>query len=297
MKAKDVRLAIAPIGWTNDDMPELGGEIPFEQCISEMALAGYSGCEVGGKFPRNPDVLNRALSLRGLSVCNAWFSAYLTTRPLGETVDAFRAHCRFLKSVGAKVAGMSEQGRSVQGDPAVPVLDSKPLFEEGEWKALTDGISVLAGHAAEFGITLTYHHHMGTGVQTIAETRRLLEETDPSELGLLFDTGHFAMSGEDPAAALEEFLPRVRHVHLKDLRRTVAEQVEREHMSFLNAVRAGVFTVPGDGDIDFAPVFGLLERGGYRGWMVVEAEQDPAKANPLEYAMKGRSYIREKTGL
>ena len=297
MDSNLVRLGIAPIGWTNDDMPELGGEIPFEQCVSEMALAGYEGTEVGGKYPKDPTALNNALSLRKLQVCNAWCSTFLTSKPIDFTVNAFREQCAFLRAVGATVVGISEQGGSVQGDPAIPVLKGKPIFDDDAWTSLADGIKILAAHAREFGITLTFHHHMGTGVQTAAETRKLLDMTDPDDLGLLFDTGHFAMSGESPVAILEEFLPRVRHVHLKDLRPNIAERVRSEDLSFLDAVRAGVFTVPGDGSIDYAPVFSLLEGAGYKGWMVVEAEQDPAIANPLEYAMKGREYIRDTAGL
>jgi len=294
---KTVHVGIAPIGWTNDDMPELGGEIPFEQCVSEMALAGYTGCELGGKFPKDTAILKRALDLRGLAVCNAWFSAYLTTAPLEETVDSFRVQCEFLKALGAGIIGMSEQGGSIQGKDDVPVYDAKPVFDDDEWDRVVRGIHELAGHASDFGLRLTYHHHMGTGVQTAAETRRLLESTDEADLSLLFDTGHFAMSGEDPASVLEEFLPRVRHVHLKDVRTSVAEKVREERISFLGAVRAGVFTVPGDGTIDFDPVFSLLDQGGYQGWMVVEAEQDPAIANPLEYAIRGRRYVREHAGV
>ena len=297
MNPERIKLGIAPIGWTNDDMPELGGHIPFEQCISEMALAGYDGCEVGGKFPKSPEALLPALNLRRLRICNAWFSAHLTTRPLEANVAAFRAHCAFLNVVGAKIVGISEQGGSVQGDRAVSVFERKPVFGRPEWHLLFEGIRVFAGYAAEYGITLTYHHHMGTGVQTVEETRRLLEGTDSGDLGLLYDTGHFALSGEDPAVALAEFLPRARHVHLKDVRPAVAERVRNNGMSFLDAVRAGVFTVPGDGGLDFVPIFDQLDRGGYSGWMVVEAEQDPSKANPLEYAIKGRRYISEKTGL
>ncbi len=297
LDSNKVSVAIAPIGWTNDDMPELGGHIPFEQCVSEMALAGYAGCELGSQFPTDPAVLKRELSLRGLAVCNAWFSAFLTTPPLEETVNAFRRRCALLRGLGARVIGISEQGRSIQGRIDVPVYEAKPVFDEREWRALTDGIRTLAHHASEFGLTPVYHHHMGTGVQTVDETRRLLAETDPGDLSLLFDTGHFAMSGEDPAAALEEFLPRVAHVHLKDLRRNIAEKARRERMSFLDAVRAGVFTVPGDGDIDFAPLFDLLAHADYRGWMVVEAEQDPRRANPLEHAIKAREHIRTTAGI
>lgn len=297
MKEKPVRLAIAPIAWTNDDLPELGGGNTFEQCISEMALAGFEGSEVGNKYPKDPQVLKHHLDLRGLTICNAWFSSFLTTRPYAEVEKAFLAHRDFLHAVGARVIGAAEQGHSIQGKQDVPILEGKPRFSEEEWKLLADGLNRLGERAREKEMTLTYHHHMGTGVQTSDEIDRLMEMTDPALLSLLYDTGHLVFSGEDYQAVLKRHMTRVRHVHLKDVRRPVLERVRTEKMSFLGAVKAGVFTVPGDGSIDFAPVFRMLRAGKYRGWMVVEAEQDPAVANPFEYALKARRFIREEAGL
>ena len=296
MSGMKVKLGIAPIGWTNDDLPELGGQIPFEQCVSEMALAGYSGCEVGNKYPRDPAVLNRALALRGLTVCNAWFSSFLTTKPYAEVEREFLAHRDFLHAVGARVIGAAEQGHSIQGK-ALPVFEAKPRFSEEEWKRLCEGLERLGERAREKGMTLTYHHHMGTGVQTAEEIDRLMESTRPDLLGLLYDTGHMVFAGEDHLAVLAKWGKRVRHVHLKDLRAAVLEKAKAGRMSFLDAVKAGAFTVPGDGSVDFAPVFRVLETLGYEGWWVVEAEQDPALANPLEYAILARKYIREKAGI
>ncbi len=297
MKKKRVRLAIAPIGWTNDDLPELGGEIPFEQCISEMALAGFEGSEVGGKYPRDPEVLKRALGLRRLEICNAWFSSYLTTRPYDEVERAFLAHRDFLHAVGARVIGAAEQGKSIQGRQDVPVFEGKPRFTDPEWKLLAEGLNRLGERAREKDMTLTYHHHMGTGVQTAEEIDRLLASTDPALLFLLFDSGHLTFSGEDPERVLRQHIARVRHVHLKDVRLPVLEQVRRDRLSFLGAVKRGVFTVPGDGGVQFAPLFRLLDKHKYAGWYVVEAEQDPAKANPLEYALKARAFLRQQAGL
>ncbi len=297
MEANRVKLAIAPIAWTNDDLPELGGGNTFEQCVSEMALAGFQGSEVGNKYPRDPKVLNHHLGLRGLTICNAWFSAWLTTKPYQEVESAFLAQCDFLYAVGARIIGAAEQGRSIQGIQTQPVFDAKPRFTEEEWRRLTDGLNRLGDKARGKGLTLTYHHHMGTGVQTAEEIDRLMRETDPGLVSLLYDTGHLTFSGEDPVAVLERHIGRVRHVHLKDVRPKVLAQVRRERMSFLAAVKAGVFTVPGDGGIDFGPVFQKLEKADYHGWYVVEAEQDPALANPLEYALKARQYIREKAGI
>ncbi|MCL6560711.1 MAG: myo-inosose-2 dehydratase [Firmicutes bacterium] len=292
-----VKLGIAPIAWTNDDMPELGAENTFEQCVSEMALAGFTGSEIGNKYPKDPKVLKKALDLRGMTICNAWFSSFLTTKPLQETVDAFIKHRDFLYEVGARVIGASEQGHSIQGMMDVPVLTNKPVFTDEEWKKLAEGLNELGRLAKEKGMTLTFHHHMGTGVQTFEEIDRLMEMTDPNLLYLLFDTGHLSFSGIDPEAVLKKYAKRVKHVHLKDVRKDVLEKVKKENWSFLKAVKEGVYTVPGDGMIDYDPLFKLLAENDYEGWFVVEAEQDPAKANPLEYALKARKFIKEKTGL
>ncbi|MEI8093082.1 MAG: myo-inosose-2 dehydratase [Spirochaetales bacterium] len=292
-----VRLGIAPIGWTNDDLPELGGANTFEQCVSEMALAGFSGSEVGNKYPRDPAVLNKALGLRGLTICNAWFSSYLTTKTLKENIGAFLEHRDFLHAVGARVIGASEQGHSIQGQIETPILGRKPVFTDDEWKRLADGLDELGSLAADKGMILTYHHHMGTGVQTVEEIDRLMSSTDASKLSLLFDSGHLTFAGIDPAEVLRKYIHRVRHVHLKDVRTDVLKRVKKENWSFLRAVREGVFTVPGDGSVDYLPILKVLETTEYNGWIVVEAEQDPAIANPLEYAIKARKFLRETTGL
>jgi inosose dehydratase len=294
---KKISLGIASIGWTNDDLPDLGSENSFEQCISEMALAGFSGSEVGNKYPEDPEVLKKALALRGLKICNRWFSSYLTTRPYMEVEKAFIKHLDFLESMGASVIGPSEQGHSVQGKLETPVISGKPSFTDEEWEKLIKGLNRLGEIAGKRGIKLAYHHHMGTGCQTKEECEKLLSSTDPEQVFLLFDTGHFAFAGEDPVEALRKFKDRVAHVHLKDVRADVLEQVKKEDLSFLAAVRRGVFTVPGDGFIDFPSIFSILEDTGYKGWLVVEAEQEPAMADPLEYALMARRYIKKTAGL
>jgi len=297
MDKKKVSLAMAPIGWTNDDMPDLGSENTFEQCVSEMALAGFTGSEVGNKYPKNPKVLKQYLDIRGIQICNQWFSSFLTTDSLANVKKSFTAQLKFLEAMGASVIGPAEQGKSVQGKLDVPVFAGKPTFTDEEWKKLTQGLNELGKIAKDKGFKLCYHHHMGTGVQTLAETDRLMESTDPSYVYLLFDTGHFTFSGENPVEALKKHAKRVGHVHLKDVRADVLKKVKAKKMSFLDAVRAGAFTVPGDGCIDFPSIFKILEESKYKGWMVVEAEQDPAKANPFEYALKARKYIKENAGI
>ncbi|MBU5219504.1 myo-inosose-2 dehydratase [Bacillus albus] len=296
-KENTIKLGIAPIAWTNDDMPELGAQNTFEQCISEMALAGFNGSEVGNKYPRNTVVLKKSLELRNLEIASAWFSTFLTTKPLEETVEEFIKHRDFLHDMGAKVIVVSEQGHSIQGLMDVPLFKNKPVFTEEEWDKLADGLHHLGKLAQEKGLHIVYHHHMGTGVQTTAEIEKLMDMTDPELVSLLFDTGHLVFSGEEPLYILKKYLSRIKHVHLKDIRQEVVDIVKENELSFLQAVKNGAFTVPGDGVIVFDEVFTILANSDYQGWFVVEAEQDPALANPFEYALKARKFIQEKAGL
>lgn len=291
-----VKLGIAPIGWTNDDMPDLGKENTFEQCVSEMALAGFTGSEIGGKYPREKETLKKALKLRGIEICNCWFSTFLLTKPYEKVERDFIGQARFLKEMGARIIGVSEQSYSIQGQD-VPVFEGKYVMDDGEWEVLVEGLNRLGRAAGEIGMTLTYHHHMGTVIQTEEEIDRFMSSVDPDAVFLLFDSGHCSFAGIPPVKILEKYIGRTRHIHLKDLRMDVVKRAKEEKWSFLQGVRNGTFTVPGDGDVDFKPIFDVIESNGYEGYVVVEAEQDPALANPLEYALKARNYITEKTGL
>ena len=298
MDKNKVKLGIAPIGWTNDDMPDLGSENTFEQCVSEMALAGFTGSEVGNKYPRDVEVLKKALALRNMEICNAWFSDCFTTKTKEEVAAEFIEHRDFLHAMGAKIIGAAEVGNSIQGLDE-PIFAAKPVYTEEQWEAVTSGYSMLAELAKEKGMKLTCHHHMGTGIQTPEEIDRFMSMVS-DDVYLLFDTGHIYYSEgtqEAVMAVLNKYIDRIAHVHLKDVRPEVVAKAKAENWSFLQGVRAGTFTIPGDGAIDFDPVFKALENAGYEGYMVVEAEQDPAKANPLEYAIRARKFIAEKTGL
>ena len=291
-----VYLACAPIAWTNDDLPDLGAENTFEQCVSEMALAGFTGSEIGNKYPKDVETLKHKLDVRGMRICNAWFSSLLLSEGYEATIEAFIKHRDFLHALGAKVIGASEQGNSIQGKD-VSIFGEKPVYTDEQWELIAKGFNEMGRLAKEKGMYFTVHHHMGTGVQTEAEIDKLMEITDPDLVYLLFDTGHLSFSGEDVIGVLKKYVHRTKHVHLKSIRKDIIEEAKEKGYSFLDSVRAGSFTVPGDGDFDFTPVFDVLDEAGYEGWVVVEAEQDPAKANPYEYAVLARNYIREKTGL
>jgi inosose dehydratase len=298
MDKNKVKLGIAPIAWTNDDLPELGAENTFEQCVSEMALAGFTGSEVGNKYPKDPAVLKPMLDIRGVEICNAWFSTFFAIGQEEETIEGFKKHRDFLHAMGAKVIGCSEQSHSIQG-LAKSIFDEKPVFTDEEWDRLAAGYNKLAKLAEEKGMKVSLHHHMGTGVQTPAEVDKFMEMTN-DDVYLLFDSGHMWYSEgtqESVEACLSKYVNRIAHVHLKDCRADVVADVKANKLSFLEGVKNGAFTIPGDGVINFDPLFKTLEDAGYEGWMVVEAEQDPAKANPFEYAKTARKFIAEKTGL
>ena len=291
-----IKLAIAPIAWTNDDLPELGGHISFEQCIKEMAVAGFTGSEIGNKYPKDPEVLNPALEQRGLQISSAWFSTFFSENGRSsETVDKYVEHMNFLKAIGAQVVNVCECGHSVQMG-SKHVFD-RPEYSDGQWKKVAEGLNMIGEIALDNEMINAYHHHMGTMVQNLEETDRLMELTDPALVHLLVDTGHSYYAGDDPLSIIQKYGPRIRNVHLKDIRQEILDIAHSGKMSFLDSVKAGVFTVPGDGCIDFSSVFKVLAKTGYKGWFVVEAEQDPKKANPLEYAKRARTFIREKTGI
>ena len=285
-----VTIGINPITWTNDDMPELGGDIPLETCLAETRLAGYSGIEMGGKFPRDAASLRPLLDRHGLRLVSGWYSAHLARRTAAEEAAKVDAHLRLLAAMGCEVMVFAEGHGSTDGDPKSP-LSRRPMLPDSEWPAFCARLDETAKHLRSHGVRLAFHHHMGTIVQTEAEIDRLMAGTS-ADVGLLLDTGHLVYAGGDPVAVARRHARRIVHVHCKDVRADVLRASLAADSSFLRAVLDGVFTVPGDGSIDYAKVLAPLAQSGYSGWLVVEAEQDPAKAHPLTYARMGFGNLR-----
>ena len=284
-----VTLGINPITWTNDDMPELGGDIPLEVCLAETREAGFAGIELGGKFPRQADVLRPILTQHSLALVSGWYSAQLARRSAAEEVEAVSAHLDLLSAMGCKVMVFAEGHGATDGNPSLP-LSKRPVLAEREWPAFCRKLDQVAAHLRRRGVRLAFHHHMGTVVQTEGEIDKLMAMTG-DDVGLLLDTGHLVFAGGDPVAVARRHGKRIVHVHCKDVRAGILRDVLRDDRSFLRAVLDSVFTVPGDGAIDFAAVLRELRAQGYAGWLVVEAEQDPAKAHPLTYARMGHDNL------
>ncbi len=280
-----IRIGINPITWTNDDVPALGGDTPLETCLSETAQAGYRGTELGGKFPRTSAELARTLAAHKLDLVSGWYDGRIADRSVDEEFSAILPHLTLLRDVGAKAVVYADTSRG-RHDAIYAPISQRPRLADEEWPAYGRKITELADRMEAFGVGMAFHHHMGTIVETDAEIGRLMDTTGES-VGLLFDTGHCLFSGGDPASLLNRHLDRVVHFHCKDVRRQILDEARREDMSFMDAVMQGIFTVPGDGAVDFTALLKPLAARGYSGWLVVEAEQDPAKAHPLTYAMKG----------
>lgn len=281
----NIRIGINPITWTNDDMPELGGDTSLETCLSEACAAGFSGVELGNKFPRTPDDLRAVLERHQLRLISGWYSGRLLERSVEEERRALEPHLALLKALGCPVLIYAETARAVHGDRRRS-LSSRPVLAEREWAPLARAIGELSDHVAGRGLELVVHHHMGTVIQTEPEIDRLMAETPPSTK-LLLDTGHLTYAGGDPVRVASRHGVRIRHVHAKDVRARVLARVLAEDRPFLESVLEGVFTVPGDGAVDFDGVFTALRGARYEGWIVVEAEQDPRVAHPFTYAKMG----------
>ena len=284
-----IKLGIAPIAWSNDDMPELGGETTLEQCLSEASKAGFTGIESGGKFPKNSKELIPKLEKENLQLCSGWYGATLLKNTPKEEFKLMREQMDLFKDCKSPCMVFAEVTNSVQGDPKTP-LSKKPKLSEDEWKLLISRINEISKMMIDENMPLAYHHHMGTVIETENETRRLIESTSDS-VKLLIDTGHMLFAGGNSIKLTEDFMERIIHVHCKDIRKDVLEKSLKNDSTFRQAFLDGAFTVPGDGCIDYKPFLTVLKNRNYEGWLVVEAEQDPAKANPFEYAKIGYDYL------
>ena len=284
-----IKLGIAPIAWSNDDMPELGGETTLEQCLSEASKAGFTGIESGGKFPKNSKELIPKLEKENLQLCSGWYGATLLKNTPKEEFKLMREQMDLFKDCKSPCMVFAEVTNSVQGDPKTP-LSKKPKLSEDEWKLLISRINEISKMMIDENMPLAYHHHMGTVIETEDETRRLIESTSDS-VKLLIDTGHMLFAGGNSIKLTEDFMERIIHVHCKDIRKNVLEKSLKNDSTFRQAFLDGAFTVPGDGCIDYKPFLTVLKNRNYAGWLVVEAEQDPAKANPFEYAKIGYNYL------
>lgn len=289
-----IRIGINPLTWTNDDLPALGDDLGLDTCLSEAAAAGYSGVELGRKFPRKADALGKILSAYRLALASGWYSLRLTERDADAEFTVMRPHFELLQAMGCNVMVCAEVAHAVHGDMNTR-LSRRPQLSASAFRSFADRLSALGGRMRKNGMRLAYHHHMGTVIQTEEEIDALMAASSPS-VELLLDTGHLKYAGGDPVRAVNKHVSRIAHLHCKDVRPTVLRRCLNADTSFLEAVLQGVFTVPGDGCIDFAAVVKPLLLKNYQGWIVVEAEQDPTIAHPLTYARRGYDTLRALTG-
>ena len=286
-----IRVGINPLTWTNDDLPSLGADTPLTQCLSEGKKAGYAGFELGNKFPRQSEQLNSVLAEYDLALISGWFSGQLLSRSAEEEIIAIEDHLQLLKKGGSTVMVYCEVTGAIHGEQGIP-LSNRPTITADEWQRFGKRLTQVADYCLSQGVRLAYHHHMGTVVETSDDIDLLMQHTGDS-LGLLLDSGHITYANGDPLAVIAKHGQRIAHVHTKDVRFDVLKDAKNRNLSFLDSVLNGVFTVPGDGNIDYTAIFIALRELNYQGWLVVEAEQDPAIADPLTYATLGFNNIQD----
>ena len=285
-----IRFGVSPIAWINDDMPELGGDTPVEQVLADARDIGFAGVELGGKFPRDPVALRSLLGRYCLALIGGWYSANLLTRSAEEEIAALADHLALLQALGCEVFVIAETSNAINSTREKP-LNQSPRLELDAWKRFGERLTKVADFVGRSGLRLAYHHHLGTIVEDASELDQFLSVTGDA-VGLTLDTGHAALGGVDPLAVLRTAPGRVAHVHCKDIRRAVFDANVTAGRSFLDGVLAGMFTVPGDGDLRFTGLMQSLAGIGYSGWVVVEAEQDPAVADPSRNAELGLATLR-----
>jgi inosose dehydratase len=282
-----------PIAWSNDDDQTLGADISLEQCLHEAAKIGFDGIEKGHKFPADPAELKAILAHHGLQFVSGWHSLNLLTHSIEDEKRAIQPHIDLLKALGCKVCIVCETSNAIHGRDDIP-LSQSPTLPKEQWPNFGARMETIAQHCADQGITLVYHHHMGTIVETADEIEAFMANTGPAT-ELLLDTGHAWLAGVDPENLAQKYMHRIGHIHCKNVRAEIQLQVKGEGLSFLEGVRCGVFTVPGDveGGVQFEPVLKIAAEHGYDGWLVIEAEQDPDVRNPLEYQTLGLKSLKQ----
>ena len=285
-----IRIGINPISWSNDDLPALGGETPLITALSEGKEIGYEGFELNGKFPKDAKGVGDVLRPYGLALVSGWYSSRLAQRSVAEEIEAIAGHVQLLAENGAKVLVYGEVADSIQGQ-RIPLVERPRFHSDQAWQEYADKLTELARFTLAQGVRLAYHHHMGAYVESPQDINRLMALTG-NEVGLLFDSGHCYMGGGEPLQVLTTHIQRVCHVHFKDVRKPVVQLARNNLWSFPDCIINGTFTVPGDGDIDFAALLDVLLAAHYSGWLVVEAEQDPAVAPSYVYAKKGYETLR-----
>jgi inosose dehydratase len=286
-----IRFGVSPIAWANDDMPELGGDTPLESILGDIQELGFEGVELGGKFPRDAATLKPLLARYRLDLIGGWYSGSLLERSAQDEITALQPHLALLKAMGSTVFVFAETSNAIHGRRDRTLRDT-PRLDAAEWPRFGRRMTEVADHIQDQGLRFAYHHHLGTVVERPEDLRAFLAYTGPA-VGLTLDTGHATLGGIDPVQVIREHPGRIAHVHCNDVRRSVFDAVRDAGSSFLDGVLAGMFTVPGDGDLDYAAIMAALAAMHYQGWIVIEAEQDPALADPRTYARLGLTTLQD----
>ena len=286
-----IRWGVSPIAWCNDDMRELGGDTTLDELLTDVRDIGFDGVELGNKFPRDPELLAPIMANYGLDIVGGWYSSNLLVRDADAEIEALSKHLALLEYMDSSVFILAETSNAVHCDRYGSRLDTHPVLPAADWKQFGERLDTVARFINDRGLRFAYHHHLGTVVETKDELERFFDATG-DHVGLVLDTGHALFGGIEPVDVIKARPERVAHVHCKDVRTAKYDEFRASGTSFLNGVVGGMFTAPGDGDYDYAPFMRALADMHYSGWIVIEAEQDPAIANPRDYSQLGLDTLK-----
>lgn len=279
----NIRLGISPTLWQ-------GQQFSFDDCCRDMRAAGFSGCELREEFNSRSD-LKKDLNDHGLTISTAMFATYFTVSgKQEETLEKFDAHCRLLESLGSNIVVITESGHSIYHSQR-PIFSSSVSFDHQQWLGLFNGINKLISIANNYGLKIAYYPHMGTGVQTDLQIKFLMQHT-PKELSLVFDPGQLFLAGVGINKLLEDYAYRISHIYLKDVNYSVFKAAMENNHSYLQAVKNGIFTIPGEGCMNLSKLINWLRSDSYSGWVVLESGLALNETNALQQAKLGREFIK-----
>lgn len=288
MTAVESRIAAAPISWGVCEVPGWGYQLPPQRVLGEMRDLGVMATEFGpaGFLPERADEAKRLLSEYGLSALGGFLPVLLHERSHDVIPDVDR----FIDTCLAAGAGVVVLAAFTGAEG----YDARPRLDDAGWTVLLSNLDRIKARAEQRGVTAALHPHVGTMVESREDVARILAG---SGIGLCVDTGHLLVGGTDPVALVRDELERVAHVHLKDVRVNLAEQVRAGTLSYGEAVRRGLYAPLGDGDVDVAALVQILEKGGYEGWYVLEQDvmldREPAGEGPLADVRASLQHLRE----
>jgi inosose dehydratase len=282
-----IKIAGAPISWGVCEVPGWGYQLHRDRVLAEMRAAGLSATELGpdGFLPADPAELTAVLDAQGLSCVGGFVPVVLQDADHDPAADLAGP----LASLRAAGAGVVVLAAATGADG----YDSRPVLDDAQWATLLTNLDRLSERAAAAGLLAVLHPHVGTMVETRSDVDRVLAG---SAIPLCLDTGHLLIGGTDPLELAKAVPHRIKHTHLKDVDAALAARVQSGELTYTDAVRAGMYTPLGTGDVDISGIVSVLRDNGFDGWFVMEQDTildgEPTDEGPVRDVLSSVAYLR-----